>query len=137
MSSQLHSLKASQSKSRGDTTPEHRARVFDSKVKRGQLSAAVSYIADCEGGGVFYLDDINEKSGEPVGKVLRSKHPPLQDPGVEALHEFDSVLEFIDILITAEVVELVAGKLSGSAGLSGFNSAALRELLLTHGQSSH
>ena len=45
-----HSLKAFQSKSRGNTTPEHRARVFDSKVKRGQLSAAVSYIVDQEGG---------------------------------------------------------------------------------------
>lgn len=73
----LHSLKASQAKSRGDTTPEHRARVFDSKVKWGQLSAAVSYIADREGGGVYYPDNIDEKSGEPVGKVLRSKHPPL------------------------------------------------------------
>ena len=49
----LHCLKASQSKSRGNTTPVHRARVFDSKVKRGQLSAAVTYIADQEGGGVF------------------------------------------------------------------------------------
>ena len=132
----LHSLKASQAKSRGDTTPEHRARVFDSKVKRGQLSTAVSYIADREGSSVFYPGDIDEKSGEPVGKVLRSKHPPLRDPGVEALHAFEAVPEFIDISITAEIVKLVAGKLSGSAGLIGFDSAALRELLLTHGQSS-
>ena len=58
---------------------------------------------------------------------MRSKHLLLQDPGVESLHEFESVVEFIDISITAEIVELVAGKLSGSAGLSGFNLSSLRD----------
>ena len=51
--------------------------MFGSKVKRAQLSAAVSYIADQEGGGVFYPDDIDEKTRDPVGKVLKLKHPPL------------------------------------------------------------
>ena len=35
-----------------------------------------------------------------------------------------------------EHVEKVASKLSGGAGLSGFDSAALKGLLLTHGQAS-
>ena len=49
----LPSLRAAQCKSQGDTTPEHRARVFDNKVKRGQLSSAVSYIAESRGGSLL------------------------------------------------------------------------------------
>ena len=67
---------------------------------------------------------------------MRSKHLPLLDPGVESLYEFEFIPEFIDISITAGIVEHVAGKLSGSASLSGFDLATLRDLLLSHGQAS-
>ena len=48
---------------------------------------------------------------------------------------YESVPEFINILITNEIVEMVANKLSGSAGVSGFDFAALKDLLLV--QDSH
>ena len=58
----------------------------------------------------------------------------MQGPGVEPLVDYEIVPEFIDISITSEIVEKVAGKLSGSAGLSGFDLAALKDLLCVYGQ---
>ena len=58
------------------------------------------------------------------------------DPGLESLEDFEETPEFVDLSITAEHVEKVASHLSDGAGLSGFNSAALKSLLLAHGQAS-
>ena len=60
----------------------------------------------------------------------------MQDPGVESLADFDVLPEFIDISITSETVETVAGKLSGGAGLSGFDSASLSHIFCAFGDSS-
>ena len=129
-------LSAKQSKARGDTTPAHRAKVYSSKLLRGHLQSAVNYITDREGGGILYPDDLDEKSGHQVSRVLKDKHPPMRNPGPTAMPEYDSIPELPDLDITAETIEIVAGKLSGSAGLSGFDSVALKNLLLHHGQAS-
>ena len=110
--------------------------MFDHKVQRGQLSAVVSYISELGGGGIFYPKDIEEKTGNTCRSELLKKHPPLLDPGLESLEDFEETPKFIDLSITAEHVEKVANHLSGGAGLTGFNSAALKGLLLTHGQAS-
>ena len=110
--------------------------MFDHKVRRGQLSAAVSYIADVGGGGIFYPEEIDKKTGNIVASELLKKHPPLLDLGLDSLEEFGEAPEFVKIQITAEHVEKVASKLSGKVGMSGFDSAALKGLLLTHGQAS-
>ena len=102
----------------------------------GQLRSAVSYIADKESGGIFYPDKIDKKTGGSVESVLLSKRPLMQDPGVKSLVDFELLPEFIDISIMAETMETVASKLSSGAGLSGFDSAALKNLLLVHGQAS-
>ena len=52
------------------------------------------------------------------------------------MEDFEETPEFVDLSITAEHVEKVASHLSGGAGLTGFDSAALKGLLLAHGQAS-
>ena len=61
----------------------------------------------------------------------------MQDPGVDTLEDFGPAPEFINISTTNEIVEMVAGHLLGSSGLSGFDLAALKDLLCAHGQDSH
>jgi hypothetical protein len=129
-------LSAKQSKARGNTTPAHRAKVYSSKLLRGHLQSAVNYITDRVGGGILYPDDLDEKSGHQVSRVLKDKHPSMRNPGPAAMPEYDSIPELPDLNITAETIETVAGKLSGSAGLSGFDSVALKNLLLHHGRAS-
>ena len=60
----------------------------------------------------------------------------LLDLGLESLEDFGETPEFVEHSITAEHVEKVASHLSGGAGLTGFDSAALKGLLLTHRQAS-
>ena len=60
----------------------------------------------------------------------------MLDPGLESLEDFEETPEFIDLSITAEHVEKVASHLSGGAGLTGFDSQALKGILLAHGQTS-
>jgi hypothetical protein len=59
--------------------------------------------------------------------VLQDKHPQSQ-----AVKHYEE-----DLDITSEHVENVAKKMSGAAGLSGFDSSALKFLLLSHGQASN
>jgi hypothetical protein len=53
----------------------------------------------------------------------------MQDPGPAAMKNYDEVPDFIDLDITCE-------KMSGSSGLSGFDSSALKNVLLVYGQAS-
>jgi hypothetical protein len=68
-----------------------------------------------------------------VGEVLLDKHPQMQDPGPVAMTDYDEVPGFVDLDITSEYVESVAKTMSGSASLSGFDSSALKKVLLMHG----
>ena len=78
-------MESSLSKARGATAPEQRAKVFDAKVKGGNLRTSVHYITDREGGGVLAPDEIDDKSGTPLIDVLRDKHPPMREPGEAAI----------------------------------------------------
>ena len=98
------SLKSSLSRARGTSTPEQRARIFDSKVKRGKLRAAVRYITDREGGGIMFPDDIDDKSGNAVIDVLKNKHPKMREPGPAAMPAYDELPSFVDLDITADTV---------------------------------
>jgi hypothetical protein len=123
-------LKARQTTARGSTTPAQRA-------KTGNLRSALRYISDTECGGLLYPDDIDEKSNKSVGEVLQDKHPQSRDPGPAAMKHYEELSDFIDLDITSEHVENVAKKMSGAAGLSGFDSSARKFLLLSHGQASN
>jgi hypothetical protein len=53
------------------------------------------------------------------------------------MKHYEELPDFIDLDITSEHVENVAKKMSGAAGLSEFDSSALKFLLLSHGQASN
>ena len=78
---------------------------------RGHLQSAVNYITDREGGGILYPNDVDEKSGHTVSRVLQDKHPSISEPGPAAMPAYESVPELPTLEITTETVEIVAGKL--------------------------
>jgi hypothetical protein len=129
-------LKARQSKARGNTTTAQQAKTFNSKIMCGELRSALRYISDTECGGLLYPDDMDDKTQKSVGEVLQDKHPPMRDPGPAAMQHYDELPDFTDLDITCEHVENFAKKMSGASGLSGFNSSALKNGLLMHGQAS-
>ena len=106
------------------------------KLNGGNLTKAVRFLTDRKGGKVLLPDDIDEKSGNTVKKALFQKHPKLRSLDADALHDYKSTPALQSVTITEDVVEKVAGKLSGSAGLVNFDSMAMRNLLLQHGSAS-
>ena len=52
------------------------------------------------------------------------------------MQNYNSVPAFVNVVITEENVEKTASKLSGSGGLNGFDSVALKNVLLQRGQAS-
>jgi hypothetical protein len=67
-------------------------------------------------GGVMTADDIDEKTGDSVAKVLASKHPEAKTPDVRHLPTYSEAPVLNDVDITSDVVEHVASRLTGSAG---------------------
>jgi hypothetical protein len=80
--------------------------------------------------------DTDEKTGLKVAEVLASKHPDARIPDTDKLPEYDEVPDFADLDITEDVVEMVARRLSGSAGIGGTDSHALTHWLLSFGEAS-
>jgi len=89
------------------------------------------------------LDDKCTKTGGPVLNVLQDKHPALCNPPL-ASETTDGAFEsyedgtpaVIPVVITAETVERVASKLSGTAGLGGTDAVNLWNWLLHFGMES-
>jgi hypothetical protein len=83
--------------------------------------------------------DTDEKTGLLAAKVLASKHPNARIPDADnKLSDYDKLPDFADLDITEDVVEQVARRLSGSAGIGGMDSAhALTHRLLSFGKASH
>ena len=119
----------------GDTTQDHRARVFNHLVLKGEIRRAVRYLTDRESGGVLFPQDIDDKTGQPVSTVLQGKHPNAQ-PATLFAHQSSPLPEFLDVEVTDSTVASVASKLHGSPGLSGFDSNNLRFCLLRFGTTS-
>jgi hypothetical protein len=112
------------------------ARTYNRMVLQGKLRQAVRWITQRHKGGILYPDDIDIKTGMPVIDVLKSKHPEARVPDVGDLPHYDETPEFVDVDITADTVESVARKLSGSAGPGGIDSVGLSHLLLRFGKTS-
>eukprot|EP00957_Ditylum_brightwellii_P067559 5128985-Ditylum_brightwellii.AAC.1 len=89
---------------------------------QGKLRQAVRWLTGREKGGLLAPDERCTKSGELVSDVLRSKHPEPVEPEVDALQEFESVPAFMDVNVTASVVEKAARRLSGAAGPDGVDA---------------
>ena len=124
-------------------TPESEARVFNSKVLSGRLRSAVRGITARDGGGVYQPDDLDSKTGRPVLEVLQEKHPDLREPPDigTATGSFEPVDDAdwrkpIPVVITPDIVETVASRLSGAAGVDGVDSVEFRHWLLRFGPES-
>ena len=84
--------------------------------------------------------DPNEDAVKPAGmtvlQVLIDKHPEQRTPNEEDFMACESLPTFVEVDITAAHVEQAARKLSGSAGISGFDSFQLQRVLLRFGNHS-
>ena len=106
------------------------------KVLKGNLCGVVRYLTDRELGSVLLPDTIDEVTGDSVTEVLKSKHPDARTPDTSQFPTYPNTPNFVDLDVTEEVVEAVASKLSGSAGLGGVDSQALQHWLLRFGSAS-
>ena len=118
-------------------------RAFNTRVLNGQIRSTVCLLTAREGGGgVYDVEDLDSKTGRPVGDVLRSKHPLVREPtdmgiaGGSFEHYNSAPRTVIPIVITVDMIADVASKLSGSAGPSGIDSEMLKRWLLGFGYHS-
>ena len=82
-------------------------------------------------------EDIDSKPGDTVKEDLKSKHPKLRVvPGISLMEKYDTLQELVEIDITADTVESVARRLSGSAGPRGTDASGLQHWLLQFGGAS-
>eukprot|EP00957_Ditylum_brightwellii_P093755 7138249-Ditylum_brightwellii.AAC.2 len=72
---------------------------------QGKLRQAVRWLTGQEKGGLIFPDDRCTKSGELMSEVLQTKHPETVEPQVEAFKMFPNVPAFMDVNVTASVVE--------------------------------
>jgi hypothetical protein len=117
-------------------TAEQRAKLFHSKMLRGQIKDAVRVLTVTEIAGVLMPDEIDMKSGDSVAEALASKHPEARIPDAHNLPTYSETPDFVDVDITESVVEHVASRLSGAAGPGGADAHALSHWLLRFGASS-
>jgi len=92
---------------------------------------------------VLRPDDHCTKTGPPVLEVLQEKHPELHDPPIYNRNtpgDDDGAFEAYEgeapAIIPADIVELVAATLFGSAGLGGTNAVNLHNWLLHYSNES-
>eukprot|EP00957_Ditylum_brightwellii_P146773 11173696-Ditylum_brightwellii.AAC.1 len=76
------------------------------------------------------------KTGKPVREVLLSKHPSSSQPPEEVLLVYDALPSFIDLDVTAAMVEKVATWMQGAAGPGRVNSIVWQDWLLQYGYAS-
>jgi hypothetical protein len=128
-----------------DSTPrddESEARAFNARVLSGKIRSAVRTLTNRGSGGVKLPDDICTKTGRPIIDVINEKHPPLRDPGEEIgrpdtpFEPYSTVPLPVPLLVTPDLVEVVASHLSGSAGPGGTDSITLANWLLRYGEAS-
>lgn len=130
-------FKHRQTKLLGDMSHEELAKAYASICNRYSLSKAIRFITDRDGGRVLSPTDVvNPVDNTMVEDVLLDKRPPLRDMKSSSLKEYPSVPEIPEVVITDGDVEEVAKKLSGSAGLVGFDSSMMQNILLQHGGAS-
>jgi hypothetical protein len=123
--------------SSGRMNADQEAKIFSNLIMQGKLREAVRFITDRQGGGVM---DPEQDAGKPAGKsvfeVLLSKHPEQRIPEENDFIECDELPPLINIELTGSHVEQAAKKLSGGAGISGFDSYQLQKILLRYGNHS-
>jgi hypothetical protein len=114
---------------------------FNSMVLDGKLCAAVHFATDRDGGGVLLPQDACTKTGRPVMEVLLLQHPNtwipnFEDPHCIAFEHYNEVPAAMPTDCTPQDLEMLALRMSGSAGPSSFNAVMLRNCLLWYGRAS-
>ena len=100
------------------------------------MREAVQFLTDQDKCGVYLPTDKCSKTNKPVWEVFKSKHSKARTPSDEALPTYPTTPDLVDLDITSDVVERVASKLSGSAGLGGVDALDLKHWLLSFGKVS-
>ena len=125
------------SQSSGKMNVDQEAKVFSSLIMQGKLREAVRFITDRQGGGVMSPEqDAGKPAGKSVFEVLLSKHPEQRIPEENDFLECAELPPLINVDLTSAHVEQAARKLSGGAGISGFDSYQLQRILLRYGNQS-
>ena len=117
------------------------ARSFQACAVSGRLRKAVRGVTNRGGGGVLQPDDVCTKTGWPILEVLQGKHPKmresdLDDPRLKIFEAYPTLPQVVRLDITADAVEKVASRLSGSVGPSGTDAVDLGNWLLRHSAES-
>lgn len=112
-------------KKRGALADNERAKIFASLLTRGKIKEAMRFAREREKGGVLLPDDIEEKSGSFAKDALKSKHPHARDADLGDIPEFPECPEFQGIAVDADIVEIVAKKLSDSHGPTGAGASTM------------
>ena len=81
-------------------------------------------------------DDAGKPAGKRVFEVLIKKHLEQRIPDEEDCIPREKLSHLIDIAVSCSQIEQAAKKLSGSAGISGFDSYQLQRVLLRYGKHS-
>ena len=79
-------------------------------------------------------DDAGKPAGKTAFEVLIEKHPEQRISDEEDFMPCEKIPHLIDIDVTCSHIEQAAKKLSGSAGISGFDSHQLQRVLLRYGK---
>ncbi len=117
------------------------AQKYSHMVLDGKLHAAVCVAMAYDGGGVLLPQDACTKTGRPVIEVLQSQHPDTRIPNLGypyciAFEQYNEVLFALPIDCTSKDLEVLALRMSGSAGSSSFDSVMTRNCLLRYGRAS-
>ena len=107
------------------------ARRYHSMVIEGKLREAVRWVTTRDGGGVLHPDNINQKSGKTVAKVLESKYPAciipnLGQEGWASFEEYEERLNSVPMGCDQDIVQRVADRMKGGAGPSSVDAQAYR-----------
>ena len=133
----VETLKINQSRLTLNESKEKRTKIFHSLILKGELRRAVRYLTDRESGGVLFPDQVDSKSGKLIKDVLPDKHPQARIPSATLFNrnpaDFPNLL---DIDVSECHIAQVSSKLTGAAGLSGFDSHNLKLCMLRFGKES-
>ena len=114
-------------------------RIFHSMVAQGKLYSPFCVATSRDDGSVYAPEDTDTKSGQRVNDVLRDKYPKIMDPDIEAegwmtSEDYKERPGVMAVNCNQEIVETIAGNLSGGAGPNSVDGRTLKEWLLYHGK---
>ena len=128
-------------KKQGRESPEQRAQTFNNMVMRGKLCSAMKYVTERESGGVLSPTDDDTRHypdghTRTVKETFQTKHPKVRTPTLSSLETYESLPRQQKKIIDEEIIQRVAGRLSGGAGLGGTDATTMQMLISGRGRAS-